>query len=146
MAKIRLDYVTNSSSSSFVISKDKLTKEQIELLLDFDKLIELAKEKYNTPCKGKNVFDLNCNELNCNYYICEIYSWNTEETDDKIYGYTIMDNFDMIDFLKELGIPLTESDCGDFGAGMAGIAWLSENCNIDPLDIFKEDDISENKN
>ena len=31
MAKIRLDYVTNSSSSSFVISKDKLTKEQIEL-------------------------------------------------------------------------------------------------------------------
>lgn len=142
MAKIRLDYVTNSSSSSFVISKDKLTKEQIELLLDFDKLIELAKEKYNTPCENKSIFE--CDDF-CDYFVCEVDGWTIEDVGDKIIGYTTMDNFNMINFLQELGIPLNESNYDNSGSGMQGIAWLYENYKIDPMNWFKEDNNDENK-
>lgn len=140
--RVRNDFVTNSSSSSFVISKDRLTSEQISLLLNFDKLIELAKEKYNTPCKNKGI--LECDDF-CDYFICEIGGWTIEDIDDKIIGYTTMDNFNMIDFLQDLGIPLKESDYDSSGSGMSGIAWLYDNYKIDPMGWFKEDDNDENK-
>lgn len=137
--KTRLDFVTNSSSSSFVINKSDLTPDQIDLLLNGDKLFELITKTYNTPCKNKYDRFLGDEECyNCESYTCEAEGWEIQEVDDKIVGCTIMDNFDMIGFLKSIGIPIADYDSS--GSGAAGLAWLYENYRIDPFEFFKKKD------
>ena len=78
--KVRSDFVTNSSSSSFIISKKYLDKDQIKAIRDHSSL----GEKLGFDC--------------CNY------DWDIEENENYITGYTWLDNFDMYDFLKAIDI------------------------------------------
>ena len=73
--KVRLGFVSNSSSSSFIIrDKTLLTEEQLDAIRDH--AIE-AKE----------------------------WAWDLTETLYTIEGFTWMDNFDMQEFMERIGIP-----------------------------------------
>lgn len=78
--KIRNDFVTNSSSSSFIISKKHLDEDQIEAIRQHDIL-------------GKKL-----GMLSTKFY------WDINENEDFISGYTDMDIFSMYDFLQEIGV------------------------------------------
>lgn len=90
--KIRRGFVTNSSSSSFTIAKSNLTVEQIEKIKSHIKVASELNMRYVDP------FD----------------SWDISETDDKITGFTIMDNFNMYLFLKLIGIDDSDVEWEDW--------------------------------
>lgn len=81
--KIREDFVTNSSSSSFIIAKKHLTDMQIEAIKHHSELAERM------------------NWDRCGWYG----PWSISETDTYIEGTTDMDNFDMCNFLDYIGVP-----------------------------------------
>lgn len=91
---IKLDFVTNSSSSSFIISKDKLTDLQIFLIKHHIEAYELY-SKTSIDHSDK---------------------WIITECDKSIEGTTSMDNFSMRRFFKIIGVPEDdiESDEGAF--------------------------------
>lgn len=108
--KIRLDYVTNSSSSSFIISKNDATKEKM-----LDIMIELANETYwcwdddedfvfskddikyddnNCICRVSNYY-LNEATEKCPYYAHDDWNWfyNKDENENEQYtNHWIVDN------------------------------------------------------
>lgn len=88
--KFKTDFVSNSSCASFVISKSVLTELQIFMI------------KNHTGVANK-FLERDVNNL-------ESWEWDNRdgwfitETDDEISGDTVMDNFDMLWFLLQLGI------------------------------------------
>ena len=78
--KIRNGFVTNSSSSSFVIAKKYLDEDQIEAIREHSRL----GEKLGIRWAGD--------------------SWNINENENFITGYTWMDNFDMCEFFEKIDI------------------------------------------
>ena len=92
MAKVRIDFVTNSSSSSFIItnkSKEILSSEEITKKL-FEKIIEDSKDKFNELEPGESV-EIVCGDHYYDdgpfeYFIHNVFSgWGSEEafrTDD----------------------------------------------------------------
>lgn len=82
--KVRMGHVSNSSSSSFVILKEVLTKEQLDAIRNH---IKYAQENFpQIPYAEKHQ------------------EWDTIETDEKVTVRTVMDNFNMREFLLALGI------------------------------------------
>jgi hypothetical protein len=77
--KIRNGFVSNSSSSSFVISKDELTYKQIQQIYDYSSEAQKHSEYYDFGCVD-------------NY-------WSISENEYYISGYCDMDNFDMYEYL-----------------------------------------------
>lgn len=78
--KIRQDFVTNSSSSSFIICKKKIDDDQIEAI-----------HEHSTLAKKMGYY--NCNS-----------PWSIWEDDEYIYGDTPMDNFNMGSFLDDIDV------------------------------------------
>ena len=81
--KTRTSFVSNSSSSSFIIGKNKLTTLQIEQIVNH---MEVAKN------------------LGIDTYYDEYNEWKIIDKNDYIQGFTWMDNFDMTTFLEKIGI------------------------------------------
>ncbi len=77
--KIRTGFVSNSSSSSFVIGKAHLTELQIKLIH-----------------KHAEIGDVETGD--------ESDVWSITEDEIRIHGFTIMDNFDMSTYLKDIGV------------------------------------------
>lgn len=86
--KTRADYVTNSSSSSFVINKKYLDNDQIIAIREHSRLGEKLGIKYSEE------------------------AWSIEENSKYIGGCTFMDNFDMREFLEKIDIDIRLVDWG----------------------------------
>lgn len=78
--KVRLDFITNSSSASFIIKKKDISEKQLLMIKGHDEFAVLL------------------------HYKGYIDRWQITETETTIEGDTSMDNFDMFWFLKEIGI------------------------------------------
>ena len=86
--KIREGFVSNSSSSSFVIKKSSLTAEQIKLIkkhVDWDKYA--VESQMVLDGKGRTYDE-----------------WDIQEDEEFITGGTFMDNFPMDEFLEAIGV------------------------------------------
>jgi len=79
----RVGFVSNSSSSSFVIKKKDLTSIQIQKIIDYYEENNLSEEEKLTRCP---------------------HTWDISETSDEISGSTIIDNFDMDEYLEKIGV------------------------------------------
>lgn len=84
--KIRNGFVSNSSSSSFIISKEKITPLQMYLI-----------KNRKSVCVELNLYDIVG-------YISSSDDWSIHESESFVEFYTSMDNFDMIEYLKYIGI------------------------------------------
>ena len=77
--KYRTNFITNSSSSSFVINLDELTPYTIEVF----KNPKLVEDQLIPTC-----------DCTREEYMEEADRWDIRVEDGKLYGYTTMDNFD----------------------------------------------------
>jgi hypothetical protein len=92
--KIKQDFVTNSSSSSFIVKLSDITELQKYQILNH---YEVAKEKGWL-----------------NEYCSEGDAWsNIEEKDGELIGSTYMDNFDMEEFMEKIGVNVTKAKFDD---------------------------------
>ena len=78
--KVRIDFVTNSSSSSFTIPTDKLSKKQVSAIINHSELGEKIGIEYSSE------------------------AWRIKVTDMMVSADTFMNNFDMGDFLDKIGV------------------------------------------
>jgi hypothetical protein len=90
--KLRLSFVTNSSSSSFTINKKDLTSLQITLIEEHRYFSEKLLG-YGHGCSCSN-------------------EWNIVDHGDCIEGYTSEDNFNMREYLGAIGVNLCKVDWG----------------------------------
>lgn len=85
--KTRSSFVSNSSSSSFIINKKNLTDEQVY------KIKNHIQEAIKTP-NYSELFD----------YADKDDAWNIIENEEEIGLSTTMDNFDMEEWLEYIGL------------------------------------------
>ena len=85
--KIRTDFVTNSSSSSFIINKENLTPKQIKAIH---------------------------NHQSCGLECADTDPWDIEESENFISGYTIMDNFYFKELLDKIGVSPHDVNWGEW--------------------------------
>jgi hypothetical protein len=91
--KTRNGFVSNSSSSSFVLLKDAITLEQKDMILNCEEWIDKFIKLEALPGDLKDKFE---------YYDSD--PWRLEEHEDYIFGETSMDNFSMGDYLNYIKI------------------------------------------
>lgn len=89
--KIRLDFVTNSSSSAFVIKKKRLTARQIYMINNHEFMGSLFNGIY-AKLVGID---------QAPFYMDP---WKIDEDENEIRGETSMDNFGMEEFFEHIGV------------------------------------------
>jgi len=104
--KIRDGLVSNSSSSSFIISKNKLTDLQIYQIKNYQNIA------YELGGYDK-IEDGNINGYKCGKFGYIDDRWNITETLLNIKGDTIIDNFDFCTFLPAIGVKSEDVIWGD---------------------------------
>jgi hypothetical protein len=90
--KFRNGFVTNSSSSSFILSKKNLSKIQLDIIRNHMNYWLLAVEKWEFLSDSPIVPPEDWNK------------WELEETEETISGFTSMNNFNMEELFINLGI------------------------------------------
>ena len=88
--KMRQGFVSNSSSSSFVIPRDVLSKRQVNKI-----------ENHIHFSNGMDTEYEENGETWCNH---QGDAWSITVDDDEVSGYTSMDNFDMRWFLTQIDV------------------------------------------
>jgi hypothetical protein len=83
--KVRIGFVSNSSSSSFIIPRSILSDTQV---YEIQNHVEVAK---NLGIDG-----------------CECCPWGITVSDKFVSGFTVMNDFDMYTFLQAIGVNLSE--------------------------------------
>jgi len=109
--KVRSGFVSNSSSSSFVIKKSDLDDPQIRLIKDhivvgkaLDRQIDFYEDDFEDEFKPEPFLysdDWKYDE------------WKIYEDDDTVGGSVILDNFDMERFLRFIGVDSKRVDWGE---------------------------------
>lgn len=125
--KIRSGFVSNSSSSSFILFKEYLTPKQIEQIRNWDSfcLTDEYKEmlnkyegelyphnttKYEWDKEGNEKTEVYCEPFSEDDYAYYPEGWEVKEGRNVFDFYTDMDNFDMEQFLKVIGVDIDK--CG----------------------------------
>ncbi len=122
--KIRKGFVSNSSSSSFVIHKGFLSEEQVLKIFDYESIVEEYLTEYPIPEQG--YYD-EPPEFDFSYYDNP---WILKEYDNLLFGTTSMDNFDFSEFFKFIGVN-EKNICWDDG-------WNDEPTNSQDKFIISE--------
>lgn len=94
--KIKQDFVTNSSSSSFIVKLSDITELQKYQILNHIKVAKengWSNEEYGDSCMDE---------------------WSIKEEDGNLVGSTYMDNFDMQDFMEKIGVNVTKARFSDY--------------------------------
>ena len=79
--KIRNGFVSNSSSASFIINKYDISAKQLDQIIDHAEECE----KYHMHCGDSD-------------------AWSIDSSGHVVEGKTWMDNFDMAEFFRHIGI------------------------------------------
>ena len=95
--KIRAGFVSNSSSSSFVLSKHKLSPHQIEMIHNHAEAWKTLPEDVR-----KSIWWI---EPDGSYNEVRYDAWEIKENDDTLIVGAYMDNFNMDGFLAAIGVP-----------------------------------------
>lgn len=113
--KVRNGFVSNSSSSSFVIKKKYLTDEQIGQIKNYHKealrLVEEGKARDSIRWDDPRNQDDSFMELPDFGYLDN--DWWINETDTNIEGSCVIDNFSMMSFLHAIGVDTSKVDYED---------------------------------
>jgi len=105
--KFRSGFVSNSSSSSFVVQKKYLTPFQIECIKNHGELAKMFEDSMNKTVEDVYDFEELDKKDMYNYWsfdLCCQATWEIEEKEDTVEGWTTMDNFNMKWFLRQIGL------------------------------------------
>lgn len=116
--KIRTGYVSNSSSSSFIVLKDAITGKQKDMIINFSEwakfFIALDEEENYKDAKiyadDKELYQSDDYSKQCRTRLKYKFQyhddgyWHFEETDDFIFGTTTMDNFGMDEYFNYIKV------------------------------------------